>query len=484
LTTQSQKQNTDGKPNGNDSHAVVIGASMAGLLAARVLADYFDRVTVVERDELPNGPLARRGVPQGRHVHSVLARGDQIMERLFPGLFHTLLQEGAELIDLSNDMSWHHFGVTKLKFVSGVGMYTLSRPFLEWHVRKRLTDCPNVRLIDQCKVLGFSTNTGRTRITGVDIRFDNAISRGDRHGRDEELKADLVVDASGRGSRTPQWLEELGYPKPLEWVINVNVGYATRFYRRPPGADKEWRVLLVYPTPPAETRLGVIFPVEENRWMATLAGWIGDHPPDDEQGYLEFARNLSTPAFYKAVKDAEPLSPIVTHKFPSNLRRHYENLDRFPEGLVVLGDALCSFNPIYGQGMTTAAMAVSILGECLERQRKGVEDSAAMTRRFRKMSHKAVDTAWMIAASEDFRYPTVGRVPLSTKLINRYFHRVHELGSCDPEVHRRFLQVMTMIKPASTIFRPRIIWRVLTSRLPNKPNKEEKHVYSETPQTF
>jgi 2-polyprenyl-6-methoxyphenol hydroxylase-like FAD-dependent oxidoreductase len=374
--------------------------------------------------------------------------------------------------------------VTKLKFASGVGMYTLSRPFLEWHVRKRLTACPNVTLIDQCKVLGFATNSDRTRITGLDIRNEIATSRRDRQDLDGELKADLVVDASGRGSRTPQWLEELGYPKPRESVIKVNVGYATRFYRRPPGADKEWKVLLVYPTPPTETRLGVIFPVEENRWMATLAGWTGDHPPDDEEGYLKFARSLSALDFYNAVNNAEPLSPIVTHKFPSNLRRHYENLDRFPEGLVVLGDALCSFNPVYGQGMTTAAMAASILCECLEWQWKGGEDPAAMTRRFRKMSHQAVDVAWMIAASEDFRYPAVGRASLSTNLVNRYFHRVHELGSCDAEVHRRFLQVMTMIKPASTIFHPRVIWRVLTSRLPDKPNKERKHVYSETPQTF
>jgi 2-polyprenyl-6-methoxyphenol hydroxylase-like FAD-dependent oxidoreductase len=477
-------QNTDQAPSAGDRHAIVIGASMAGLLAARVLSDYFVRVTVIERDELPNGPLVRKGVPQGRHVHSVLARGDQIMERLFPGLFSTLLQEGAELIDLANDMLWRHFGVTKLKFASGVGMYTLSRPFLEWHVRKRLTDCPNVTLIDQCKVLGFATNSDRTRITGVDIRRENTTSRRDRQDLDGEMKADLVVDASGRGSRTPQWLEELGYPKPRESVIKVNVGYATRFYRRPPGADKEWKVLLVYPTPPAETRLGVIFPVEENRWMATLAGWIGDHPPDDEEGYLKFARSLSTLDFYNAVNNAEPLSPIVTHKFPSNLRRHYENLDRFPEGLVVLGDALCSFNPVYGQGMTTAALAATILGECLEWQWKGGEDSDVMTRRFRKMSNKAVEVAWMIAASEDFRYPAVGRASFSTNLVNRYFHRVHELGSCDPEVHRRFLQVMTMIKPASTIFHPRVIWRVLTSRLPDKPNKERKHVYSETPQTF
>lgn len=461
----SEQKRADGS-----GHAIVLGASMAGLLAARVLSDYFDRVTVVERDKLPDGPLVRRGVPQGRHVHSVLAKGDQIMERLFPGLFQTLMREGAELIDLANDMSWHHFGIDKLRFDSGVGMYTLSRPFLEWHVRKRLMERANVRLIEECDVLGFTANAERTRITGLTGRPQG------------NLAADLVVDASGRGSRTPLWLSELGYLKPRESVVKANVGYATRIYRRPPGADKKWKVLLVYPTPPAETRLGVIFPVEGNRWMATVAGWIGDHPPDDEEGYLDFARSLSTSGFYDAVKDAEPLSPVVTHKFPSSLRRHYEHLDRFPEGLIVLGDALCSVNPIYGQGMTNAAIASSLLEDCLERRREGLEDAAAMARRFRKMSHKAVDAAWMIAASEDFRYPAVGRASLITNLVNRYFHRVHELGSCDPEVHRRFLQVMTMVRPRSAIFHPRVMWRVLTSRLFNRPLKEKKHVYSETPQ--
>ncbi len=218
--------------------------------------------------------------------------------------------------------------------------------------------------------------------------------------------------------------------------------------------------------------------------MATLAGWLGDHPPDDEEGYLNFARSLSTPGFYNAVKDAEPLSPIVTYKFPHSLRRHYESLNRFPEGLVVLGDALCSINPIYGQGMTNASIAVSLLGECLDQSRKGCYDLMTAARRFRKMSHKAVETAWMTAASEDFRYPGVGRAPWGAHLMNWYFHRVHKLGSRDPDVHRRFLQVMTMVKPQSAMFHPWVIWRVLAARLLNKPDKEKKHVYSNPPQTF
>ncbi len=235
------------------SHAIVIGASMAGLLAARVLSDYFDRVTVVERDKLPDSPCARRAVPQGRHVHSVLAKGDQIMERLFPGLFRTLLQEGAELIDLANDMSWHHFGIDKLKFDSGVGMYTLSRPFLEWHVRKRLMAYPNVKVVDQCNVFAFATNPERTRVTGIAIRFHREAVEADRTRQNEELTADLIIDASGRGSRTPLWLAELGYPQPRQSVVKAKVGYATRFYRRPPGTGREWKALLVYPTPPTET---------------------------------------------------------------------------------------------------------------------------------------------------------------------------------------------------------------------------------------
>ncbi|HEX5037647.1 MAG TPA: hypothetical protein VFX30_10850 [bacterium] len=436
-------------------HAIVIGASMAGLLSARVLSDHFERVTVIDRDELPDGPDARKGVPQGRHVHSILAKGDQIMERLFPGLFQTLRREGAEFVDLANDMSWRYFGRDKMKFDSGVGMYTLSRPFLDWHIRKRLADIPNINVTDRCEVLRFLTTPDQSRVTGVAIRRDG----------NEDWTADLIVDAGGRGSRTPLWLEELGYQKPRESVIKVNVGYATRVYRRP-AEPTGWKVLLVYPTPPGEKRLGCIFPVEGNRWMVTLVGWVGDHPPSSDEGYLEFARNLSTTALYDAIKNAEPLTSIATHKFPFDLRHHYEDLTRFPAGLIVLGDALCSFNPIYGQGMTTSALAVSLLENCLDRHRKGVWNLDDMVQRFRKMSHKAVETAWMIAASEDFRYAAAEETSLKAKLLNRYFRKIHELGSCDPHVHRRFLQVMTMIKPASAIFQPQFVWHVLRSKVP------------------
>jgi len=430
---------------------------MAGLLAARVLSDYFERITVLDRDKLPDGPDARKGVPQGRHVHSILAKGDQIMERLFPGLFRTLLEEGAEFIDLANDMSWHYFGRDKLKFESGVGMYTLSRPFLDWHIRKRLLSFSHVTIRDQCEIQRFATTPDHDRVTGVFVRSGQS---------DEEfLEADLVVDAGGRGSRTPGWLEDLGYEKPRESIIRVNVGYATRIYRRPESM-KDWKVLLVYPTPPGEKRLGCIFPIEGNRWMVTLVGWVGDHPPSDDEGYLEFARNLSTPALYNAIKNAEPLTSIATHKFPFDLRHHYEDLKRFPKSLIVLGDALCSFNPIYGQGMTTSALAASLLEDCLKQYQDGAVSLDEMANNFRKMSHRAVNAAWMIAASEDFRYSASGDKSLKAKLLNRYFRKIHELGSADPEVHRRFLQVMTMIKPASTIFQPRFLWHVLSSKVP------------------
>lgn len=440
---------------GGGRHAIVIGASMAGLLTARVLSDHFDRVTVLDRDELPDGPEARKGVPQGRHVHAILSRGDQIIDTLFPGLFQTLRQEGAEYVDLANDMSWHYFGRDKARFESGVGMYTLSRPFLDWHIRKRLADVKNVTVRDRCEVLRFLTSPDCGRITGVEIRQDGT----------EALTADLVVDAGGRGSRTPLWLQELGYERPRESIIKVNVGYATRLYRKP-SRDTGWKVLLVYPTPPDEKRLGCIFPVEGNRWMVTVVGWIGDHPPSDDEGYLEFARNLSTTALYDAIKNEEPLTPIVTHKFPFDLRHHYEDLKRFPKGLIVLGDALCSFNPIYGQGMTTSALAVMLLQDCLEKHRSGAWNLDETAQRFRKMSYQAVEAGWMVAASEDFRYAAADEKSFRAKLLNWYFRKIHEMGSCDPEVHRRFLQVMGMLKPASAIFQPQFVWRVLRGKVP------------------
>ncbi len=447
-------------------HAVVIGASMAGLLASRVLSDHFERVTIIERDRLPEDAQARKGVPQGRHVHVLLGKGASILTDLFPDLFPALLQGGAAAVDFVADIHWHHFGVWKAQFSSEIISYTQSRPFLEQHVRDRLAARANVCFIDDSEVARLCATGDHSRITGVHLQHRNG------EHREEDLSADLVIDASGRGSQAPQWLTALGYPRVEESRVKVDVGYATRIYRRPKQDAPHWKLLFISPSPPTGKRAGLIFPIEGDCWMVTLGGWLRDYPPNDEASFLDYARSLPEPSLYEAIKGAEPLTPIVTHKFPANQWRHYERLSRFPEGFVVLGDALSSFNPTYGQGMTVAALEASILNTALHQQQslRSQGDITGLAHRFQKAIAKVVAVPWLLATGEDFRYPeTEGKRPPGTSLINWYMGRVHELAASNPRVTLRFYEVMHMLNPPTVLFAPPILFAVLFKGQSLKP---------------
>ena len=442
-------------------HAVVIGASMAGLLAGRVLSDHFERVTLIERDLLPANAQARKGVPQGLHVHGLLNKGASILAEFFPDLFPALLEEGAIALDTIEDGLWYHFGLWKARFPSGITGYTQSRPFLEQHIRDRLIARANIHFIDGCEVTRLLTTAGRSCITGVHLRYCN------EEQREQELAADLVVDAGGRGSQAPQWLASIGYGRVEESCVRVDVGYATRVYRRPDQALLDRKALVIYPKPPHEKRAGYIFPIEDDRWIVTLAGWLRDYPPDDEASFLNYARSLPASTLYEAVKDAEPVTPIFIHKFPANRRRHYERMSHFPEGFIVLGDAACVFNPLYGQGMTTAALEAKTLAACLHQQLRirADGDLAGFARRFQKALARVVEVPWLLATSEDFRYPeTQGHRPPGIRLFNWYTGRVHALAGSHPLVTLRFYEVVHMLRPPTALLTPRILFAVLFQR--------------------
>ncbi len=441
--------------------AVVIGASMAGLLAGRVLSDHFERVTLIERDLLPANAQARKGVPQGLHVHGLLNKGASILAEFFPDLFPALLEEGAIALDTIEDGLWYHFGLWKARFPSGITGYTQSRPFLEQHIRDRLTVRANIHFIDGCEVTRLLTTGGKSRVTGVHLRYRN------EEQREQELAADLVVDASGRGSQAPQWLASIGYGRVEESCVRVDVGYATRVYRRPDQALLDRKALVIYPKPPHEKRAGYIFPIEDGRWIVTLAGWLRDYPPDDEASFLNYARSLPASTLYEAIKDAEPVTPIFIHKFPANRRRHYERMSHFPKGFIVLGDAACVFNPLYGQGMTTAALEAKTLAASLHQQLRirADGDLAGFARRFQKALARVVEVPWLLATSEDFRYPeTQGHRPPGIRLFNWYTGRVHALAGSYPLVTLRFYEVVHMLKPPTALLTPRILFAVLFQR--------------------
>jgi 2-polyprenyl-6-methoxyphenol hydroxylase-like FAD-dependent oxidoreductase len=442
-------------------HAIVIGASIAGLLAARVLSDHFRKVTLIERDRLSAGWEPRKGVPQGCHIHALLARGEQVLSGLFPGLTEALLAGGAVPVDLANDIRWYQFGSFKVRFPSALVGLCQSRPFLEGHIRQRVLSLKNVDCRPDTEVLGVLATSDGRRLTGVRVR--------DRQSAGELcLYGSLAVDATGRGSASPKWLQQLGYPRPRESVIAAKVGYASRTYRRRREDLNGAKLVVVLPTPPHETRMGAVVPIEGDRWMVSLGGVAGDHPPKDEPGFLAFARSLPIPDVADLLRRAEPLSPITMHKFPWSVRRHYEDMERFPEGFLIVGDALCSFNPVYGQGMTVSALEAEALDFCLREKGSGLPPysrSDLGPRFFRKVS-SVVDLPWRLAASADVRYPNVdGPRTWSTTLFNWYLSKLHGVTAHDPAVHRQFIKVINLMDPPISLLRPPLPLRVLQGSL-------------------
>ncbi len=341
-----------------------------------------------------------------------------------------------------------------------------SRPFLEEHVRAALSARNNVHILDGCSVTRLSRND--ERITGVVLRHRSG------QQREDELAANLVVDASGRGSRAPQWLASLGYSQVEETSVTIEVGYTSRIYRCPDQLPTDWKVLIVLGTPPDNKRAGVIFPIEGGYWMVTLGGWLRDYPPDDAAGFLDYARSLAQPDLYQAIKEAEPITPITVYKYSANRWRHYERLSRLPEGFIVTGDAVCAFSPVYGQGMSVAAMEAKTLDTCLREQQSctGNTHATSFPQRFQKAIAKEIKTAWMLSTGEDLRYPeTEGHRSLGTRLFNWYIRRIIGLSASHPLVAAAFFQVWHLLKPLRSLFEPRIVWAVLSRELLSRRQK-------------
>jgi 2-polyprenyl-6-methoxyphenol hydroxylase-like FAD-dependent oxidoreductase len=429
--------------------AVVLGASMAGLLAARVLADAYAQVTVIDRDQLPETPMHRRGVPHGRHAHALLTGGQQALEELFPGLTAELIAHRAPTGDLLSRGRWYLNGHRLRQAPIGLVALSPSRPLLEGQIRARVRALPNVAFLDRCDILGLAATPDRRRITGV-----RALRRADG-STEQVLGADLVVDATGRGSRTPVWLEALGYARPETEQVRIGLGYATRTYRLLPDA-LDGDLAIVQAATPQQPRGGVLLLLEDDRWMVTLGGRLGDHPPTDPDGFLDFARSLWFPDIYEAIRHAEPLDDPVGFRFPVSVRYRYERLDRFPDGLLVMGDAVCSFNPVYGQGMSVAALEALILRRHLQ------QGAAPQPRRLFRDQARVVDVPWEIAVGGDLAFPGVpGRRTLKVRLVNAYIARLHAAAAHDAHLAGAFLRVAGLVAPPQSLLRPGVALRVL-----------------------
>lgn len=426
--------------------AVVLGGSVAGLCAARVLADAFEEVVVLERDSFPNEPVARDGAPQSSQPHVMLEGGRATLEDLFPGFSEDVMAEGGLRIDASTDLQEYNGGGYLSDPPSRLPTYCASRPLFEQVARRHIQAVEGVDLQGGQQFLDYVTDDSASAVTGVHYRDDS------NEGR--TLSADLVVDATGRTSKTPTWLSDHGYDSPRVDEVTIDMTYSTVRVRRPP-TDRG--MVLVAPDPP-RTRGGAMIPVEGDRWEVILQGVHGDTPPTERTKLVEFAESLPVSDVAECLRSQAWLcEQAQQYPYPASRRYRYESVQTFPDGLVITGDALASFNPIYGQGMSVAALDAVLLHHALATE--GLDGLAA---RFFDRATTLLDGVWRTVVGGDFAFAeTTGPKPRGTDLANWYMKQLIERAQTDPLVSETFARMTRLEKPPSALLRPRIAWRVL-----------------------
>ncbi|ASY34714.1 MULTISPECIES: NAD(P)/FAD-dependent oxidoreductase [unclassified Streptomyces] len=448
MPQETSRPTADGDP----TRAVVLGGSIAGLFAARVLAEAYDEVVVVDRDAVTGVDGPRRGRPQGKHINAMHVRGRVVMEELYPGITDQLVADGVPIGDFSGSVRWYFRGRPVKRADIGFIAVPATAPLMERRIRERTAELANVRFAEGCDILGLAASADHARVTGVKIQ---------RRGKTAEtIAADLVVDATGRGSRTPLWLEEMGYPRVAEERTDIGLGYVTQNYRMK--ADPYHGDLAIIAVAHPEVPRGVIFTkTEGDTTLMTVYGILGDHPPTDQQGLYQFVKRLPVPDIHEALQHAEPVDEPVAFRFPTTQRRRYEDMPRFPSGLLVIGDAVSCFNPVYAQGMTVAAMSALTL-------RRHLHSGATPDGRqyFRDLAHDVIDPPWEMTRTVDLGFDGVeGKRDLKVRVGQRYLAMVQTAATRDPVVTRGYMRAAGMLDRPEQLMRPAMILRVLLNAL-------------------
>jgi 2-polyprenyl-6-methoxyphenol hydroxylase-like FAD-dependent oxidoreductase len=456
--------------------AIIAGASIAGLVAARVLSDTVDEVVVLDRDVMSGGPEGRAGVPQANHLHVLLHRGYVELTRLFPELERRLASAGAPAVDWIGDAVWITPGGEAARWDSGLRSRAASRGLLESVLRELVLGRANVSLLEGHDVTGLLG--GRGGITGIRYRLRPSDGRPADMDATGVIEGWLVVDATGRGSRLPDMLTELGLSSPEETVIDASLRYASRLYHAPASAP-DWRVMVVRDRPPSSTRGGGILSMEDDRWLVTLGGAGGrDQPPTDEAGFLAFARSLISPRLHDAIAGAEPAGDIRGWARMANRWRHVERMADWPAGLAVMGDTLCALNPIYGQGMSVAAVEGGVLGAWLRSaavQRARTSGTSPVTGDLIRGLAKAARLPWLLATAEDSRIDGVrgaARPGPMAAFLYRYLDEILLLAARDRYTQRRFMRVTQLVRPPVTLFDPLVVGKVAGAVVRRKAGRD------------
>ncbi|MDQ0390162.1 2-polyprenyl-6-methoxyphenol hydroxylase-like FAD-dependent oxidoreductase [Streptomyces sp. DSM 42143] len=435
---------------GGHGHAVVLGSSLAGLTAARALAGFMDRVTVVERDWVPRGPGRRRGVPQARHTHSLMKAAQEGLEELFPGMVQDLTDAGAVHVRIPEDMLLLGPSGWLPRVGSGLSMLSASRDLIDSVARERLLADPKVTLLGEHEAVALQPGPHDT-VTGVWIRRRDR-KASDGWGARRLLSADFVVDATGRGSRAPQWLAELGYEPPRETVADAGTAVATAVFTAPVGHVADWKSLLLMPSPdnPAQ---GMLNPLEGGRWSVSICTGDGASAPTGHAALLSAAGGLRHPLLHEVLRAATPLGPVYVCRTTENRWRHYEKLRRWPDQFLVLGDAFAAFDPAHGQGMTAAVRSALVLGQMLAAHGTAV----GLGYRLRRALAHRLAPAWRtstraVRAADNDREPGVG-----ARLGRRYHARIAAAATSDPYAATALLHLLKTDASPATALRPRVL---------------------------
>jgi 2-polyprenyl-6-methoxyphenol hydroxylase-like FAD-dependent oxidoreductase len=443
-------------PNPNLKHAIVIGAGMAGLAAAKAVAAHFERVTVLDRDALPEAPAFRAGTPQARHTHGLLAGGRRALQRLFPGIDRDLLEAGAVRLRVGRDMRLELPGFDPFPQRDfGIDTLCLSRPLLERICRRRIEQESNVEVRPRSRVTELIASPDAQGAAGV--RFE------DPRGRGQSLAADLVVDASGRASLTLQFLDAIGWAKPTAAEVGMDQAYSTAVFEKPEDTPTDWLGVLHLPTPPLSSRFGIILPMEGGRWIVSIGENHGRAPPDDVDGFMDFVQSFRASTIHNAIRNAKRIGEIVRYNLPCSVRRAFEKLDRFPRGLVPIGDSVCRFTPIFGQGMSVAAQECCILAGLLGARSWRDDPLDSLAESFLEEIQPLLETPWANAIS-DWIYPeTRGERPPDFDNQVLYARALMRLAAEEPETDRIVTEVRMLLRPQSALRAPELANRVMAS---------------------
>ena len=435
--------------------AVVIGAGMGGLAAAKAVAPHFEKVVVFDRDALPDAPTPRLGTPQARHTHGLLAGGCRALEHLFPGIELDLVQAGAVRYRIRRDARYEVPGFDPLPQRDlGYDQFGLSRPALERVCRRRVERESNIEFRPRTRVTELTASPDNGSVAGV--RFE------DTRGRPGSLAADLVVDASGRASPTLCFFEEIGSAKPAEIKIGIDQAYATAVFEKPEDAPNDWLVVVHAPTPPGSSRLGIIMPMEERLWSVSLCANHGETPPGDIDGFMAFAKSFRMPTIYNAIRGAKRVGDIARFGMPYSVLRAFDKLDRFPRGLLPLGDSVCRFPPVQGQGMSVAAQEAHVLASLLESRRGRADPLGGLAEAFFSEIQPLLEAPWAVAMN-DLVYPqTRGERPPDFEKRLQYTRALMHLAAEDAEADKILEEVRSLLRPQSALREPELASRVMS----------------------